>query len=155
MRASTKLAKALVDTMSDMGEEVDQMMSHGHHHSEPARETKHGMQVLSAFSSFTSHSEIRYNKEKLEAAVCNATESQEHKEQIEMIKGALPHMLAPIIGEETVKALAGLKDHASHLHSIRLAGGLPADYEVYMEFENFHLTPVIAEFLQVPAEPAA
>merc|ERR1711948_165098 len=113
-----------------------------------------GMQALLAFSSFSTHSVLRYNKQKLEAAVCDAKESQQHKEMIEQMKAALPHMLAPVIGEETVKALAGLKDHASHLHSIRFAGGLPADYEVYMEFDNFHLTPVIAEFLQVPGEPA-
>merc|ERR1711920_262372 len=117
-----------------------------------AQEAMHGMQVFEAFSSFSSKRDIRYNTEKLEAAVCDAEESQEHKEQIEYMKMALPHMLAPQIGEETVRTLAGLKDHAAHLHSIRLAGGLPKDYEIYMEFENFHLTPVIAEFLQLPEE---
>lgn len=142
--ASTKLAKALVEAMTDMGTELDD----GNHLS--GSEAERDVHILQAFSSFSSHSEVRYNTEKLVASACKGHEGKEQKEQIEQMKAALPHMLAPVIGEETVKTLAGLKDHVSHLHSIRLAGGLPEDYEIYMEFENFHLTPVIAEFLQLP-----
>merc|ERR1711972_1230905 len=108
--------------------------------------------VQAAFSSFSSHSDIRYKTEKLEAAVCDEEESEEHKQQVEMMKVMLPHQLAPVVGEETVRTAAGLKDYADHLHSIRFVGGLPGDYEIYAEFKNFHLTPVISEFLQLGDE---
>jgi len=150
--AHTKLAKALIDAMSDVGDEVDAMMNGGRHHSGPPGAAKRDAMVMQAFSSFSSHSDIRYNTEKLAAAVCDAEESQRNKDNIEMMKGVLPHMLIPMIGEETVKSLAGLKDHASHLHSIRFAGIFPDNYEIYVEFVNFHLTPIISEFLQLPKE---
>merc|ERR1712113_638771 len=83
----------------------------------------------------------------------DAEESEDHKQQVEYFKAMLPHLLVPKVGEETVRAAAGLTEYADHLHSIQYAGILPKDYEIYMEFENFHLTPVIAEFLQMPESP--
>merc|ERR1712113_295040 len=124
-------------------------MGYNHYETEQrVQETK----AFEAFSSVSSKSEIRYDTAKLEDAVCDAEESKEHKEQVEQMKAMLPHMLVPQIGEQTVRAAAGLSEYADHFHSFRIAGALPHNYEIYMEFENFHLTPVIAEFLQLPEE---
>merc|ERR1711994_657582 len=82
------------------------------------------MKALEAFSSVSSKSEIRYDTAKLEDAVCDAEESKEHKEQVEQMKAMLPHMLVPQIGEQTVRAAAGLTEYADHLHSIEI-GGFP------------------------------
>merc|ERR1711972_1021084 len=141
--ASTTLAKALMDVINDQAV-MDPSVS-----GPQAEMIAQGMMTFQAFSSFSSHSDIRYKTEKLEAAVCDEEESEEHKQQVEMMKVMLPHQLAPLVGEETVRTAAGLKDYTAHLHSIRFAGELPGDYEIYMEFGNFHLTPVISEFLQL------
>merc|ERR1712038_456729 len=144
--ASTKLAMALLHAMNDVEEE--ELHDMGYHQSaQMVQETK----AFEAFSSFSSHSDIRYDTAKLEDAVCDAEESDAHKEQVEQMKAMLPHMLAGEVGEDTVRAAAGLTEYADHLHSIEI-GGLPHNYEIHMEFENFHLTPVISEFLQLPDE---
>jgi len=145
VKASTKLAKALVHVANDMGEAgAHEMMPHRYRH-----DAIDAMRAFDAISSFSSHSDLRYSTEKLEAAVCDPRKSEHQKAMVEKYKSALPRMLAPVIGKDTVRAAAGLTDHADHLHSIRIAG-LRQDYEIYVEFENFHLTPVIAEFLQLP-----
>merc|ERR1712087_552931 len=155
MTASTKLAKAFLDAMADIGEQGLRGMIPNRRQRREAREYMTRMRALGdAFASFSSHSDTRYDTEKLNAAVCDEEESEQQREVIEQVKGALPHMLPQMIGEETVKTAAGLKDYADPLHSIRFAGGLPEDYEVYIEFDNFHLTPVISELLQFDEEPA-
>jgi len=148
--ASTKLAMALFEVMNDMVGGMG-LRGRGYPH-EMAAQMVQKMKALEAFSSVSSKSDIRYDTAKLEDAVCDAEESEEHKEQVEQMKAILPQMLAPQIGEQTVRAAAGLSEYADHLHSFRLAGVLPKGYEIYMEFENFHLTPVIAEFLQPQEE---
>merc|ERR1712113_299353 len=139
--ASTTLAKALMDVIKHQAAMA----------TPPGRQTmmmEKGFAFWEAFSTISSHSEIRYDTEKLEAAVCDEEESEEHKQQVEYMKAVMPHMLVGMVGEETVRTAAGLKDYADHVHSIRFVGGLPGDYEIYAEFKNFHLTPVISEFLQ-------
>merc|ERR1712051_286009 len=74
--ASTKLAKALLDAMNDMEEKEEDNM--GYHHRNPMVQK---MKALQALSSVTSHSEIRYDTAKLEDAVCDAEESEDHKQQ--------------------------------------------------------------------------
>lgn len=147
--ASTKLAMALLGVMNDMGDQGLHEVGYPPH---AADHMKEEMMALEALSSISSKSDIRYDTAKLEEAVCDAEESERQKEQIEQFKAMAPHMLVPMIGEQTVRAAAGLSEYADHLHSFRLAGALPHDYEIYMEFENFHLTPVIAELLQLPEE---
>lgn len=135
--ASTKIAQALLEVMRD---QMGGMW---------ATEMKQALKTFSSLSSVSSHTEVRYHTEKFEASVCNAEESDEQKQMIEDMKVALPQELVPIIGEEAVKAAGELKDYADHLDSVLLTG-MENNYEIYMEFENFHLTPVIAEFMQLP-----
>merc|ERR1712113_663300 len=142
--ASTKLAKAIFHAL-------EMQMSHQIPH--PMMHTmSSAIRAFTSLSSLSSHSEIRYNTAKLEAAVRDPEESDAQKEMIEQAKAFLPQVLAGVIGEPAVRAAAGLTDYADHFDSILYRGGLPANYEIYMEFENFHVTPVISEFLQLPEE---
>jgi len=146
--ASTKLAMALLHAMNHVEEEELGGMGYNPYETEQrVQETK----TFEAFSSVSSHSDIRYDTAKLEDAVCDAEESDEKKEQVEQVKAMLPHMLVGEVGEDTVRAAAGLSEYADHLISIQI-GGFPHNYEIQMYFENFQLTPVISEFLQLPDE---
>merc|ERR1711923_629384 len=46
------------------------------------------------------------------------------------------------------QAAGGLKDNLDHLDSILFT--IDSEYEIYMEFENFHVTNVLGEFMQLP-----
>jgi len=143
--ANTKLATALLNVVDDMSEQVLDP-----HESSAVKQAMQAKKVFEAFSSFSLQSETRYNPEKFEAAICDNKESKQQKQQIEFIKGALPYLLVPMLGEETVKAAAGLGEFADHVKSIRFSGSLPANYEIYAEFDNFAILPVVSELLQLP-----
>jgi len=141
--ANTKLANALMSVLADESAVMDGPM-------------KGVIDAFQSFSFVSDHTEIRYNTEKFEAAVADfengictgGEETDEEKEMINHMKAGLPHMLVPYIGEDAVRAAGDLKDNADHLDSILFS--VDPEYEIYMEFENFHLTPVISEFMQLP-----
>jgi len=132
--ASTKLAKAIIDTVEDFGASDPRVRRYVH--------------PLAAFSKLSSHTEMRYDTAALEADTCDEDEMKRRFQQVKRFKENAERMLSRRIGVETVKAASELTDFADHLHSVHVGGGLPGDYEIYIEFENFKLTPVIAKFLQ-------
>jgi len=148
--ATTKLAVAVIDTLEDTvlkemrTSSGDPVLS-----AAPMRDIKAMIaqaEALEAFSSFSSNTTVRYNTEAIEAATCDAEESEKTKKQHQRAKEMAPHMLRSVLGGASVKAMAGLSEYTDSLHSIRYLG-LPSGYEFLVEFTNFKLTPVITELL--------
>lgn len=128
--ASSKLAKAIIETV---GDEIT---------------GKKSMSRLAAFNKLSSTTTIEYDEAALEAATCDARDLRANFRSYREFKKMVKEQAPGVLGPKTVKAASRLKNSADYVHSLHIGGALPNDYEIYVEFENFKLTPVIADFLK-------
>lgn len=131
VNGSTQLAKAIMDTV---GDELGPLP--------PAAG------ALAAFDKIASNSVIKYDEAALEKATCNAKDLRQDFRSFKRMKRQVRDQAPNVLGPNTVKEATKLKRFADHVHSLHVGGVLPNNYEIYAEFENFELTPVIADFLR-------
>jgi len=127
--ASSKLAKAIIDTVGDEFAGIKK-------------------NPLAAFNKLSSTTTIKYDEAKLEAATCDAKDLREDFRNYRQFKRTVKEQAPEVLGPKTVKAASQLKNSADYVHSLHIGGALPNGYEIYVEFKNFKLTPVIADFLK-------
>jgi len=106
---------------------------------------------LKAIAKFKSKSSIRYRPDVIESDAAACGGGMECMPTVGLVLAQGTAALQQLLKRTVIEQLATLKDTADGLKTVTVQG-IGNKMELHVEFENVHITPLIAEILTAPEE---